>query len=191
MASYGGLRYWENFGEYGFCTRLRAEQLRDIGPALSPLAAFLLLQGIETLPQRMDEHVRNAGEVARALAADPRVSWVRYAGLPDHPHHERAKRYLPAGPGAVFAFGVRGGRGAARSLIESVELASHLANVGDAKTLVIHPASTTHAQLSDERLQQAGIEADLVRISVGLEDVDDILYDLDQALDQAVTKAAA
>jgi O-acetylhomoserine (thiol)-lyase len=186
VPSYGGLRYWENFGEYAFCTRLRAEQLRDIGPVLSPHSAFLLLQGVETLPQRMDEHVRNAREVATWLAADPRVSWVSYAGLPEHPHHARAARYLPKGPGAVFSFGVRGGRAAGQRFVESVELCSHLANVGDVRTLVIHPASTTHQQLSDEQLAAAGVGADLVRISVGLEDVEDVLWDLDQALAEAV-----
>lgn len=186
--SYGGLRYWENFGEYAFCTRLRAEQLRDIGPTLSPHSAFLLLQGIETLPQRMSEHVMNARRVAEALHEDSRVAWVRYAGLPEHPQHERANRYLPEGPGAVFAFGVRGGREAGRKFIESVQLASHLANVGDARTLVIHPASTTHQQLSDEQLRAGGVEPDLIRISVGLEDVDDILADIDQALGEAVSE---
>ena len=189
VPSYGGLRYWENFGEYAFCTRLRAEQLRDIGAVLSPHSAFLLLQGVETLPQRMEEHVRNAAEVARWLAADSRVAWVNYAGLPDHPHHERAKRYLPKGPGAVFSFGVRGGRPAGQRFVESVELCSHLANIGDARTLVIHPGSTTHQQLSDEQLAAAGVTPDLIRISVGIEDVEDILWDLDQALAQAVKEA--
>jgi O-acetylhomoserine (thiol)-lyase len=189
VPSYGGLRYWENFGEYAFCTRLRAEQLRDIGAVLAPNSAFLLLQGIETLPQRMTEHVHNATAVAEWLAADPRVDWVSYAGLPDHPHHERAARYLPQGPGAVFAFGVRGGRAAGQRFVESVELCSHLANVGDVRTLVIHPGSTTHQQLSDEQLVAAGVTPDLVRISVGLEDVEDILWDLDQALAQAVKDA--
>jgi O-acetylhomoserine (thiol)-lyase len=189
VPSYGGLRYWENFGEYAFCTRLRAEQLRDIGPVLSPHSAFLLLQGVETLPQRMDAHVRNAREVASWLAADPRVSWVSYAGLPDHPHHDRAARYLPQGPGAVFSFGVAGGRVAGQRFVESVELCSHLANVGDVRTLVIHPASTTHQQLTDEQLASAGVGADLVRISVGLEDVEDILWDLDQALAEAVKQS--
>jgi O-acetylhomoserine (thiol)-lyase len=186
VPSYGGLKYWENFGEYAFCTRLRAEQLRDIGPVLAPHSAFLLLQGIETLPQRMDAHVRNAAAVADWLAADSRVSWVRYAGLPDHPHHERAARYLPAGPGAVFSFGIRGGRTAGKRFVEAVELCSHLANVGDARTLVIHPASTTHQQLSDVQLEGAGVGPDLIRLSVGLEDLDDILWDLDQALAEAV-----
>ncbi|MET0233851.1 MAG: O-acetylhomoserine aminocarboxypropyltransferase/cysteine synthase family protein [Kibdelosporangium sp.] len=186
VASYGGLKYWENFGEYAFCTRLRAEQLRDIGAVLSPHSAFLLLQGIETLPQRMDEHVANARKVAEWLAADDRVEWVGYAGLPTHPHHERARKYLPQGPGAVFAFGVKGGREAGQRFVESVELLSHLANVGDARSLVIHPASTTHQQLSEEQLVAAGVGPDLIRLSVGLEDVDDILWDIDQALAQAV-----
>jgi O-acetylhomoserine (thiol)-lyase len=189
VPSYGGLRYWENFGEYAFCTRLRAEQLRDIGAVLSPHSAFLLLQGVETLPQRMDAHIANAQAVAEWLAADPRVAWVNYAGLPDHPHHDRARRYLPLGPGAVFAFGVRGGRAAGQRFVESVELCSHLANIGDARTLVIHPGSTTHQQLSDERLAAGGVTPDLVRISVGIEDVEDIIWDLDQALAQAVKQA--
>jgi O-acetylhomoserine (thiol)-lyase len=186
VESYGGLKYWENFGEYAFCTRLRAEQLRDIGAVLAPHSAFLLLQGVETLPQRMDAHVANAKAVAEYLEADPRVAWVNYAGLPGHPHHERAKRYLPAGPGAVFAFGVNGGRAAGEKFVDSVELLSHLANVGDARTLVIHPASTTHQQLSEEQLVAGGVGPDLIRLSVGLEDVEDILWDIDQALDKAV-----
>ena len=182
VPSYGGIEWWGNFGEYGFLTQLRSEQLRDVGPALSPHSAFLLLQGVETLPQRMDAHLANAHEVARWLAADDRVGWVRWAGLPDHPHHERAQRYTPKGPGAVFSFGVRGGRAAGARFIESLQLCSHLANIGDARTLVIHPASTTHQQLSTEQLEAAGVGEDLVRISVGLEDVEDILWDLDQAL---------
>jgi O-acetylhomoserine (thiol)-lyase len=190
VPSYGGLTWWGNFGEYGFLTKLRTEQLRDIGASLSPLSAFLLLQGVETLPQRMTEHVANAAAVARWLAADDRVAWVRYAGLPDHPDHGRAGRYLPLGPGAVFSFGVRGGRAAGRAFIEALELCSHLANIGDARTLVIHPASTTHQQLDDEQLEAGGVPPDLVRISVGLEDVDDILWDLDQAL-AAATKDRA
>ncbi|TCO56969.1 O-acetylhomoserine aminocarboxypropyltransferase/cysteine synthase family protein [Actinocrispum wychmicini] len=186
VPSYGGLRYWENFGEYAFCTRLRAEQLRDIGAVLSPHSAFLLLQGVETLPQRMDEHVANARTVAEWLAADDRVAWVGYAGLPDHPHHQRAQRYLPQGPGAVFSFGVKGGRAAGQRFVESVNLLSHLANVGDARSLVIHPASTTHQQLSETQLAAAGVGPDLIRLSIGLEDVDDILWDIDQALAEAV-----
>jgi O-acetylhomoserine (thiol)-lyase len=186
VPSYGGLRYWENFGEYAFCTRLRAEQLRDIGAVLSPHSAFLLLQGVETLPQRMDAHVRNAQAVAEFLAADERVAWVSYAGLAGHRHHERAKKYLPQGPGAVFSFGVKGGRAAGEKFVESVELLSHLANVGDARTLVIHPASTTHQQLSDEQLEAGGVGPDLIRLSVGLEDLEDICWDIDQALATAV-----
>jgi O-acetylhomoserine (thiol)-lyase len=166
VASYGGVRWWENFGEYGFLTKLRSEQLRDVGPSLS------------------------AHAVARWLDADARVAWVRWAGLPDHPHHERARRYLPLGPGAVFSFGVRGGRAAASTFIESLQLCSHLANNGDARTLVIHPGSTTHQQLSDDQLEAAGVPADLVRISIGLEDVEDVLWDLDQAL-TAATKDAS
>jgi O-acetylhomoserine (thiol)-lyase len=185
VASYGGLRFWENFGEYGFCTKLRVEQLRDLGPALSPFNAFLLLQGLETLPLRMDRHVANAAAVARFLAAHPQVSWVRYAGLPDHPQHPLAQRYLPRGPGAVFAFGVRGGRAAGAAFIEALQLCSHLANIGDTRTLVIHPASTTHQQLTPAALEAAGVGADLVRISVGLEDLDDLCWDLDQALAHA------
>jgi O-acetylhomoserine (thiol)-lyase len=187
VASYGGLSWWGNFGEYGFLTKLRSEQLRDIGATLSPHSAFLLLQGVETLPQRMAEHVANARQVVRWLAADERVAWVRYAGLEDHQHHDRAVRYTPQGPGSVFSFGVVGGRAAGRRLIESLQLCSHLANIGDTRTLVIHPASTTHQQLSDSQLEAAGVGPDLIRISVGLEDVEDILWDLDQGL-AAATK---
>jgi O-acetylhomoserine (thiol)-lyase len=134
----------------------------------------------------MDNHVRNAKTVANWLAEDPRVSWVNYAGLPDHPHHDRAAHYLPQGPGAVFAFGVNGGRAAGQRFVEAVQLCSHLANVGDVRTLVIHPASTTHQQLTDDQLVSAGVTPDLIRLSIGLEDVEDILWDLDQALAEAV-----
>ncbi|UJH71229.1 O-acetylhomoserine aminocarboxypropyltransferase/cysteine synthase family protein [Ornithinimicrobium sp. INDO-MA30-4] len=190
VESYGGIRWWDNFGEYGFLTKLRTEQLRDIGPSLSPTAAFQLLQGVETLPQRMDAHVANAAKVAQWLAEDPRIAYVTYAGLPDHVHHERAKKYFPLGPGAVFAFGIKGtdeidGRAAGEKFIGSVQLASHLANIGDARTLVIHPGSTTHQQLTQAQLEAGGVKPDLVRISVGLEDVEDILWDLDQALTAA------
>jgi len=189
VPSYNGIRWWQNFGEYGFLTKLRSEQLRDTGPTLSAQSAFQLLQGVETLPQRMEEHVANARTVAQWLDRDPRVSWVSWAGLEGHPHHARAQEYLPKGPGSVFSFGVVGGRAAGRRFIESVQLASHLANIGDTRTLVIHPGSTTHQQLSDEQLQVAGVGEDLIRISVGLEDVEDILWDLDQAL-TAATKDA-
>lgn len=182
VASYGDIKWWDNFGEYGFLTKIRVEQLRDIGPALAPHSAFLLLQGVETLAQRMQEHVVNARTVATWLDEDPRVAWVSYAGLPDHRHYERAREYTPDGPGAVFSFGIEGGYEAAEAFINNVQLLSHLANIGDARTLVIHPASTTHQQLSATQLIAAGVPADLVRISVGLEDVDDILWDIDQAL---------
>lgn len=185
VPSYGGLEWSGNFGEYAFLTRLRAEQLRDIGPALAPHSAFLLAQGVETLPFRMQAHVDNARTVAEWLDADPRIEFVNWAGLSQHPHHDRARKYLPKGPGSVFSFGVKGGRAAGRTFIESVDLASHLANIGDAKTLVIHPASTTHAQLTEQQLIDAGVLPGLVRISVGIEDVDDILADLDQALHAA------
>jgi O-acetylhomoserine (thiol)-lyase len=189
VPSYGGLTWWGNFGEFGFLTKLRAEQLRDIGATLSAQSAFQLLQGVETLPQRMEAHVANARIIAEWLDADPRVSYVRWAGLPGHPHHERANRYLPKGPGAVFAFGVEGGRAAGERFIESVQLCSHLANIGDARTLVLHPGSTTHQQLTTEQLRDAGVPPDLVRISVGIEDPEDIIWDLDQALTAASKEA--
>lgn len=182
MPAYGGLSWWGNFAEYGFLTRLRSEQLRDVGATMTPFNAFLFLTGLETLALRMRQHVANAIEVAHYLDGHPLVEWVRYSGLPDSPWYERAGRYLPEGPGAVFAFGVKGGRRAGARFIEAVRLASHLANIGDARTLVIHPASTTHQQLSDEALVAGGIGPDLVRISVGLEDAADICADLDQAL---------
>jgi O-acetylhomoserine (thiol)-lyase len=189
IATYGNLRFWDNFGEYGFCTKLRVEGLRTLGGVLSPLNAFLLLTGLETLPLRMDAHVANAGAVARWLQGDPRVAWVRYAGLQGDPSHELARRYLPAGPGAVFSFGLQGGRAAGEAFIEALDLCSHLANVGDTRTLVIHPATTTHRQLSPDALAAAGVSADLVRLSVGIEDLDDIVYDLDRGL-AAATAAA-
>ncbi|GAA0997443.1 O-acetylhomoserine aminocarboxypropyltransferase/cysteine synthase family protein [Subtercola frigoramans] len=185
VPSYGGLQWSGNFGEYAFLTRLRAEQLRDIGPSLAPHSAFLLAQGVETLPFRMQAHVDNARIVAEWLDADPRVEFVNWAGLPGHPHYERGLKYLPKGPGSVFSFGVKGGRAAGKTFIESVDLASHLANIGDAKTLVIHPASTTHAQLTELQLLEAGVLPGIVRLSVGIEDPEDIVYDLDQALAQA------
>jgi O-acetylhomoserine (thiol)-lyase len=185
VASYNGLKFWENFGEYAFCTKLRAEQLRDIGASMAPINAFLLLQGLETLPFRMDAHVANAQAVAEHLSQHAGVSWVNYAGLTDSQYHELAKRYLPKGPGAIFTFGVKGGRDAGATFIESLQIISHLANVGDARTLIIHPASTTHQQLSEEALATGGVTEDMVRISVGLEDLEDIIWDLDQALSKA------
>ena len=185
VASYNGLNFWENFGEYAFCTKLRSEQLRDIGAAMSPTNAFLLLQGIETLPFRMDAHVANAKLVVEFLDNHELVSWVNYAGLESSPYFDLAQKYMPKGPGAVFTFGVKGGREAGARFIESLQLISHLANVGDARTLVIHPASTTHQQLSDENLVSGGVTPDMIRLSIGLEDIEDILWDLDQALQKA------
>ena len=187
VPSYGGLNWHGNFGEYAFLTRLRAEQLRDIGPALSPHSAWLLATGVETLPYRLQAHVDNARIVAEWLDNDPRIEKVYWAGLPEHPHYERGLKYLPKGPGSVFSFVVKGGRAVGQKFIESVELASHLANIGDAKTLVIHPASTTHAQLTEQQLVEAGVLPGVVRISVGIEDAADIVYDLDQALTAATS----
>ncbi|GAA1214309.1 O-acetylhomoserine aminocarboxypropyltransferase/cysteine synthase family protein [Rhodoglobus aureus] len=186
VPSYGGLNWSGNFGEYAFLTRLRAEQLRDIGPALAPHSAWLLATGVETLPFRMQAHVDNARIVAEWLEADPRIETVYWAGLEGHPHFERAQKYLPKGAGSVFSFEVKGGRAVGQKFIENVELASHLANIGDAKTLVIHPASTTHAQLTEQQLIDAGVLPGVVRISVGIEDAEDIIDDLDQALTEAV-----
>jgi O-acetylhomoserine (thiol)-lyase len=184
--SYHGLRFFDTFGHYGFLMKLRAETVRDTGACLSPFNSFLLLQGLETLSLRMERHVANAQAVAEFLAAHPRVAQVHYAGLKSHPHHARAKKFLPNGPGAVLAFEVKpktsDPREAGKRLIESLEIFSHLANVGDAKSLVIHPASTTHQQLSDDELQKAGIGPGLIRLSIGLETLDDLLWDLDRAL---------
>ena len=182
IPAYNGLRWVGNFGEYAFCTALRSEQLRDVGAALSPHSAFLILQGVETLPFRMDAHVANAQTVANWLQDDPRIEWVAHADLEDSPYRDLAAKYLPLGAGAIFTFGVKGGRQAGKTFIEKLQMISHLANVGDARTLVIHPASTTHQQMSEAQLAEAGVGADTIRLSVGLEDPDDILWDLDQAL---------
>lgn len=187
VVSYNNLKWWDNFGEYAFCTALRSEQLRDVGASLSPFNAFMLLQGLETLPQRMEEHVANARAVSAWLEADTRVNWVAHADLPSSPYHDLAKKYLPNGAGAIFTFGINGDRAAGKAFIENLQMVSHLANVGDARTLVIHPASTTHQQMTDEQLTQAGVGPDMIRLSIGLEDLDDILWDLDQAL-AAATK---
>lgn len=184
--SYHGLKFYDTFGHYGFLMKLRAETVRDTGACISPMNSFLLLQGLETLSLRMERHVSNAQKVAEFLEAHPKVAKVNYAGLPSHPHYERAKKYLPKGPGAVFSFDLDAGSGdvreAGKKFIESLQLFSHLANVGDAKSLVIHPASTTHQQLSDAELKASGISAAMIRLSVGLETTDDLLWDLDQAL---------
>jgi O-acetylhomoserine (thiol)-lyase len=189
--SYHDLRFFDTFGHYGFLMKVRAETVRDTGACISPMNSFLLLQGLETLSLRMDRHVANALAVARFLRDHPRVASVSYAGLPDHPDHERAKKYLPKGPGAVFAFDLKTGpgdaRAAGRKFIESLELFSHLANVGDARSLVIHPASTTHQQLSDEELRLGGVSPTMIRLSIGLETLEDLLWDLDQALSAVST----
>jgi O-acetylhomoserine (thiol)-lyase len=184
--SYHGLRFYDTFGHYGFLMKARAETVRDTGACLSPTNAFLLLQGLETLSLRMERHVANARAVAEFLRDHPRVAWVSYAGLEDHPDHGLAQKYLGGRPGAVFAFGLEAGGGDARArgrrFIESLQLFSHLANVGDARSLVIHPASTTHQQLSEAELERAGVAPELIRLSVGLETLEDLLWDLDQAL---------
>jgi len=186
VPTYNNLRWHDNFGEYAFCTALRTEQLRDVGASLSPFNAFLLLQGVETLAQRMDNHVANAQTVATWLNEDPRVSWVAHADLPESPYHDLARKYLPKGAGAVFTFGLKGSRNTGQRFIENLQMISHLANIGDARTLVIHPASTTHQQLTEDELVQAGVGADTIRLSVGLEDVEDIIWDLDRAIDLAL-----
>ncbi|MGA7272918.1 MAG: O-acetylhomoserine aminocarboxypropyltransferase/cysteine synthase family protein [Acidimicrobiia bacterium] len=183
--AYHGLRFWENFREFAYLTKARTELLRDLGPALSPFNSFLLLLGLETLPLRMQRHVQNAATVARFLADHERVAWVSYPIFDDSPTRGLAERYTPDGPGAVFTFGIEGGLEAGVSFIQNVNLASHLANIGDAKTLVIHPASTTHQQVPAEERTAAGVGDDMIRISVGLEDVEDIVADLDQALEAA------
>ncbi len=179
---YHGVRFYETFGNFGFTMKARMETLRTFGPALSPFNAFLLLQGLETLPVRMDRHVANAAAVARFLAEHPMVEWVNYPGLGDGPNRALAEKYLPRGAGAILSFGIRGGQPAGERFIDALQMISHLANVGDAKTLVIHPASTTHRQLSEAEQRAAGVPPDMVRLSIGIETLDDIVWDLDQAL---------
>ena len=179
---YHGIRFYETFGDFGFTMKARMETLRTMGPTLSPFNSFLFLQGLETLPLRMDRHCDNAMAVAQYLQDHPAVAWVKYAGLADSPYHNLAQKYLPRGPGGLLAFGIKGGQQAGVRFIEGVQFLSHLANVGDAKTLVIHPASTTHRQLTEEEQLTAGVSPDMIRLSVGLETLDDILWDIDQAL---------
>jgi len=184
---YHGVRFYETFGDFGFTMRCRMETARTTGPTLAPLSAFLLLQGIETLPVRMDRHVQNAMHIAQFLQTHPRVAWVNYPGLPDSPYHALAQRYLPRGAGGILSFGVKPGatgdaRQAGERFIDACTFLSHLANVGDARTLVIHPGSTTHRQLSEAEQRAAGVAPDMIRLSVGLESIDDIVWDLEQAL---------
>src|SRR5215210_2076976 len=184
--SYHGLQYYPTLGELAYILKARVQMLRDYGPALSPFNSFLFLQGLETLPLRMERHPQNAQAVAEFLQGHPKVNWVNYPGLPDHPTHDLAKRYHREGMfGAILGFGIDGGLEAGKTFIDRLELHSLLANVGDAKSLVIHPASTTHSQLSVDEQKSTGVSDDYIRLSVGLESIDDILYDLDHALNGA------
>ena len=182
--SYHGLVY-ADLGPAAFITKARVQTLRDIGACQAPINSWLTIQGIETLSLRMERHVANAARVAEYLAAHPKVAWVSHPSLASHPDHDRAQKYLPKGAGAILGFGVRGGLEAGRRFIESLQLFSHLANVGDAKSLAIHPATTTHSQLSEDELIGAGVSPDFIRLSIGLEDIEDILWDLGQALAKA------
>lgn len=182
--AYHGLNFYETFGRFAMTTHGRAVSLRDLGPAMSPFNAFLILTGIETLPLRMERHCRNAEVVAEFLQGHDKVAWVSYAGLPTDRYHHLANKYLPKGAGSVFTFGVKGGFEAGIRLVEGVEMLSHLANIGDTRSLILHPASTTHRQLSEQQATAAGAGPDVIRLSVGLETVDDIITDLDQALTQ-------
>ena len=179
---YHGMKFAETFGNLAFIIKARVEGLRDFGPCLSPFNSFLFLQGIETLKFRMEQHSRNALAAAEWLSKHNAVSWVKFPGLKSSPYYKLAQKYLPNGCGSIVTFGIKGGLEAGRKLIDSVQLFSHLANLGDAKSLIIHPASTTHQQLSDDQQLEAGVTKDLVRISVGIEDIEDILWDLDQAI---------
>lgn len=183
--SYHGLVYTEAFGELAYITKVRTQLLRNIGAAISPFNAFLLLQGLETLSLRVERHSQNALQVARFLKEHAKVNWVVYPGLPEHPSYELAKKYLPKGQSGLVGFGIKGGRAAGARFIDSLKLFSHLVNIGDAKSLAVHPASTTHRQLTEEQQQATGVTDDYVRLSIGIESIDDILADLDQALARA------
>lgn len=182
---YHGVRFFETFGDFGYMMKCRMETLRTLGPCLSPLNAFLLLQGLETLHVRMDRHVSNAQRVAEFLESHPQVAWVNFPGLKSSKYHALAQKYLPKGTGSIMTFGIKGGMDAGVKFIEACQFLSHLANVGDAKTLVIHPASTTHRQLSEEEQIRAGVGPDMIRLSIGIEEIDDILWDIEQALEKA------
>jgi O-acetylhomoserine (thiol)-lyase len=179
---YHGVKFYETFGDFGFTMKARMEVMRVYGPTISPFNSWMLLQGLETLPVRMDRHVSNAMGVAKFLRDHPRVAWVNYPGLADNKYHALAKRYMPKGAGSLLSFGVKGGYDAGVKFIEALTFVSHLANIGDARSLVIHPASTTHRQLNEEEQKKAGVPPDMVRLSIGLESLEDILWDLDQAL---------
>jgi len=182
--SYHGLKFWEALGGAAYITKLRVSLLRDLGACISPFNSFLLILGLETLSLRVQKHVDNAKKVSEFLNTHPKVEWVNYPGLEGNKYNDLAKKYLPKGAGSIFTFGVKGGYEAAKAIISSVELFSHLANVGDAKSLIIHPASTTHAQLDEEQQRQAGVNPELIRISIGIEDADDLISDLADALAQ-------
>jgi O-acetylhomoserine (thiol)-lyase len=184
--SYHGLRYVEALGQLAYIVKARVQLLRDLGPSQSPFNSWLFLQGLETLPLRMERHSQNALRIAEFLVSHPSVSWVSYPGLKDHPEHELAKKYFTHGYGAILGFGIKGGLEAGKQLIRHIELFSHLANVGDAKSLIIHPASTTHSQLTPDEQFETGVTPDFIRLSVGLETVEDLIEDLDQALRAAV-----
>ncbi len=188
--SYHGLRYVEALGPIAYIIKARVQLLRDLGPAVSPFNSWLFLQGLETLPLRMERHSQNALKIAEFLEGHENVDWVSYPGLKSHPQHELAAKYHTHGYGAILGFGIKGGLEAGKQLIRHVELFSHLANVGDAKSLIIHPASTTHSQLTEEEQYEAGVTPDFVRLSVGLETVEDLIDDLDQALKAAVSEAS-
>jgi O-acetylhomoserine (thiol)-lyase len=181
--AYHGLKFFENFGDFAFTMKARAVALRDFGPSLAPMNAFLTISGVETLHVRMERHVKNALKVAEHLARHPKVAWVSYAGLKESPYYKLAQKYLPKGAGAVFTFGVKGGYEAGVELVESVRLFSHLANIGDTRSLILHPASTTHRQLTDAQRAAAGAGDDVIRLSIGLETAEDLIRDLDEALD--------
>jgi O-acetylhomoserine (thiol)-lyase len=183
--AYHGLQFHETFGTYGYLMKLRAETLRDLGGCMSPFNAFLFLQGLETLSLRMDRHVENATKIANYLQAHELASNVRYPGLPSSPYRTLVAKYLPRGAGAVFSFDIQGGREAGQEFIRGVSLWSHLANVGDAKSLVIHPASTTHRQLDEHELKAAGVGPGTIRLSVGIEDAADLIWDLEQGFARA------
>jgi O-acetylhomoserine (thiol)-lyase len=182
---YHGVIFHETFGDFGYTMRCRMETMRTFGPALAPFNAWMLLQGLETLPVRMDRHCANARAVAEFLSGHPQVTWVNYPGLPGNKYHGLARKYLPQGASSLLSFGIKGGARAGEKFIDAATFMSHLANIGDAKTLVIHPASTTHRQMSEEDQRKAGVTPDMIRMSVGIESIDDILWDIDQALTEA------
>lgn len=188
---YHGMVFSDVFGPMAYIIKVRVEGLRDFGPCISPFNSFLFIQGIETLKFRMDQHSRNALQVAQWLQSNPAVSWVKYPGLKDSPYYSLARKYMPGGQGSIVTFGIKGGADAGRKLIDSVKIFSHLANLGDSKSLIIHPATTTHQQLTDAQQLEAGVSKDLVRLSVGIEDVDDIIWDLEQAIASSQASSSA